>query len=112
MTTTMRTDSAPPPKKIRLGLQQNQENVLAAAVNHQNTTTTRTTIHQLADEVIGISLGLLGHFQYGPLVCKTFLRASELNKHFLKITTGESVTSSVPCAQKYFEDQGTGKEQL
>ena len=108
----MRTDSSvsPPLKKRRLRSQQNQD--AAAAVIHQNTTTTRTTIHQLADEVIGISLGLLGHFQYGPLVCETFLRASELNKHFLKITTGESVTSSVPCAQKYFEDQGTGKEQL
>ena len=37
------------------------------------------------------------------------LRASELNKHFKKITTGESVTCSVSCAQKYFEDKGTVK---
>jgi len=40
------------------------------------------------------------------------LRASELNKHFKKITTGESVTSSVSCAMKYFQDKGTDIDQL
>ena len=77
--------------------------------------TTRTTIHQLADEVIGMSLALLGsngHFRYGPLACKMFLRASKLDKHFKKFTSGESVTSSVSCAMKYFEDEGTGRERL
>ena len=28
------------------------------------------------------------------------------------MTTGESVTSSISCAKKYFEDEGIGKEQL
>lgn len=41
-------------------------------------------INQQADEVIGISLGLLGgveQFRYGPLACKMlFLKASEVNK--------------------------------
>ena len=110
----MRTDSdSLPPKKVRLGLQHNQENVVA--VIHQNTTTTRTTIHQLSDGVLGISLALLGgngHFRYGPLACKMFLRASELNQHFTKITTGESVTSSISCAKRYFQDKGTGKAQF
>ena len=109
----MRTESeSPPPKTILLCLQQNEGHV--AAVNHQKTTVTRTTIHQVADEVIGMSLALLGgngHFRYGPLACKTFLRASECNKHFKKITTGESVTSSVSCAKKYFEDKCTGLKQ-
>ena len=114
MTTTMRTDSeSPPPKKIRLGLQQNQENV--AAVHHKNTTTTRTTIHQLSDGVIEISLVLLGghgHFRDMPLACKMFLSASELNPHFKKITTGESVISSISCAKKFFQNEGTDTKEL
>ena len=119
-TTTMRRtgdSKSPPPKKIRLlGLLQNQEHVLLveAVIHHQNYTTTGTTIHQLADEVIGISLALLvgnGHFRYGPLACKMFLAASKLNTHFKKIMTGESVTSSsISCVKKYFEDEGTGEE--
>jgi len=41
-----------------------------------------------------------------------FLRASELNPRFKKITTGESITSFISCAKKYFEDEGTGTKQL
>ena len=42
-----------------------------------------------------------------------FLRASELNQHSKRITTGKGVTSSVSCAMKYFEeDEGTGSKQL
>ena len=42
-----------------------------------------------------------------------FLRASELNQHSKRITTGKGVTSSVSCAIKYFEeDEGTGSKQL
>ena len=115
-TTAMRTDyESPPPKKIRLRLQQNEEYVAAVILQTTTRITRITTINQLADEVIGISLGLLGgvgHFRYGPLACKMFLKASEVNKDFKKITTGESVTSSISCAKKYFEDKGTGKEIL
>ena len=102
----MEYSESPPLKRSRLDLQQNHGN---------NITTTRTTIHQLADEVIGISLQMLGgngHFRHGPLACKMFLRASKLDKHFKKFTSGESVTSSVSCAMKYFEDEGTGRERL
>ena len=55
-----------PLKTIRLGLQQNQQEQVAAgeAGNQKNTrittTTMTTTIDQLADGVIGISLALLG----------------------------------------------------
>ena len=111
---------SPPPKKRRLGLQHNQEEATAPGIQNTRTTTTttcttRTTIHQLSEDVIGIVLTLLGgngHFRYGPTACKTLLRASELNTHFKKITTGESVTSSVSCAKKYFEDEGTGEDEL
>ena len=114
----MRIDSGspPPPKNICLGLRQNQEATVVGKNQNTNTTTRTTTIHQLGDEVIEISLALLGgngHFRYGPLACKMFLRASELNPHFKKISSGESVTSSISCAKKYFQDkEGTDKEQL
>ena len=52
------------------------------------------------------------HFRYGPLACKMFLKASEVNPGYRKMTTRESVTSSISCAQKYFEDAGTGDEEL
>jgi len=86
----MNESESPPHKKRRLGLQQNQEEATAIIQN------TRTP-----------TLCGNGHFRYGPLACKMFLRASELNLHFKKITTGESVTSSVSCAKKYFEDEGS-----
>ena len=114
----MNSESTPPKKGQHGWQEQNQE----AAAGNQNTRksttttcTTRTTIHQVSEDAIGISLVLLGgngHFRYGPLACKTLLRASELNKHFKMITTGESVTSSVSCAKEYFQDEGTGAEQL
>jgi len=79
--------------------------------HHINT----TTIHDLSDDEVGISLALLGgngHFRYHGIACKMFLTASEKNPGFKTITTGESVTSSVSCATKYFEDEGTGIKQL
>ena len=72
-------------------------------------------IHDLNDDILSISLALLGgngHFRYGPLVCKTFLRASKEIPHFKMITTAESVTSSVSCVKKYFKDEGYGSQQL
>jgi hypothetical protein len=33
-------------------------------------------------------------------------------KYFKRIKTEESVTSSISCAQKYFEDAGTSDEEL
>jgi len=102
-----RTDSeSPPAKRTQLGLHYNEVN---------NNTVTRTTIHELDEGEVGLSLAMLGgngHFRYAPLACKMFLRTSKLNTYFKKITTGESVTSSVSCAKKYFEDEGTGKDKL
>ena len=92
--------------------EQDAEPVVLVAVggNHP-----ATTIYDLNNDLVSESLALLGgvgHFRYGPLACKMFLKAAEDNKHFKKITTGESVTSSVSCARKYFEDEGTGYDQL
>jgi len=41
-----------------------------------------------------------------------FLRTSEQQPYYRKITTGEVVTSSVSCVQRYFEDEGTARKQL
>ncbi len=107
----------PTNRKSRLSspLHQNQENVAADIHNTRTTTMRTTTIHQVADDLIGISLAMLGgngHFRYGPLACKMLLRASELDPHFKKVTSMESVTSSISCAMKYFEDEGADTEQL
>jgi len=102
-----------PRQRMRIDLQEEPDGEAAVLVAGDNTTV--TTIHHLPDDVLGLSLELLGgigHFRYCPLACKLFLKASEKNSHCKKITTGESVTSSVSCVQKYFEDVGTGKKQL
>mmetsp|Transcript_21574 Transcript_21574/g.31932 ORF Transcript_21574/g.31932 Transcript_21574/m.31932 type:complete len:121 (+) Transcript_21574:141-503(+) len=65
-----------------------------------------STLHDLSDGEVAL-LGGNGHFRYHGIACQIFLRDSELNPHFKKITTGESVTSSVSCT-KYFEDKGKG----
>jgi len=56
----------------------------------------------------------VGHFRYGPLfACKMLLKAYQDSvSDERKITTAKSVTSSISCAEKYFEDEGTGDEQL
>jgi hypothetical protein len=98
-------------RRIELPLEQAIESVVIVAVggNHP-----ATTINDLNDDLIGQSLALLGngHFRYGPLACKLFLNASKKNPHFKKITSGERVTSSMSCARKYFEDEGTGSDQV
>ena len=38
--------------------------------------------------------------------------ANLTSQHFKKITTGEIGTSSISCAQKYFQDERTSKEKL
>jgi len=95
-----------------LPLEQDVESVVLVAVGGNHLA---YTINDLNDDLVSESLALLGgvgHFRYGPLACKQFLKAAEENKHFKKITSGESVTSSVSCARKYFEDEGTGNDQL
>jgi hypothetical protein len=91
-------------------LQQAQDGEEAApGGNHR-----ATTIYHLNDDLLRLSHAFLGvgHFRYGPLACKMFLRASKVKKRFKKFTTGEFVTSSISCARKYFEDKGPGEENL
>jgi hypothetical protein len=74
-----------------------------------------TTIHRLPDDLLRISFAFLlgnGHFRYHGIACKMLLKASEQQPGHRKITTAESVTYSIECAQKYFEDEGTGISQL
>ena len=73
---------------------------------------TVTTIYDLNDDLLRLSQALLGigHFQYHNIACKMLLRASKVNLGYRNITTGESVTSSIECSHKYFEDEGTGKD--
>ena len=48
-----------------------------------------STLHDLSDGEVAL-LGGNGHFRYHGIACQIFLRDSELNPHFKKITTGES----------------------
>ena len=73
-----------------------------------------TNMYHLGEDQLNLSIAFLGvgHFRYQNIACKMFLKASEQQPDFKKITTSESVCSSIKCVQKYFEDEGTGKEQL
>ena len=104
-------DSSRPRKRRHIELQQEPDDeaaALAEGINHNV-----TTIHHLNDDLLGLTHSFLGyrHFRYGPLACKMFLRASDLTNN-RRSTTGGSVTSSISCAKKYFEDAGTGDEDL
>jgi hypothetical protein len=109
-------DSPRPRQRRRIALQQNEGAQPAApeADNNHN-----TTIHNLNDDLLGLCRSFLGvgHYRYCDIACKMILQASQRfavdDSSYRKITTGESVTSSVSCAKEYFEDVGTaGQEQL
>ena len=107
------TESALPEKKKRVDLQQNEEAsapVTTKATGNQH----KTTIRDLNNDILGISQSFLGggHFRYGPLACKTLLGSYLASVSDKKITKGESITSTISCAQQYFEDVGTGTDQL
>ena len=72
-----------------------------------------TMIHDINNDLLLLSHAFLGvgHFRYHNIACKMFLRASEEQPGYTKITTGEIATFSISCAQKYFEDEGTAKKQ-
>jgi hypothetical protein len=105
-------DSPRPRQRRRIELQQEQEAEAAALTEGSNHNV--TTIHHLNDDLLGLCHSLLGngHIRYGPLACKMFLKASEVNPGYRKITTGESVTSSISYVKMYFEDAGTGDKDL
>lgn len=73
------------------------------------------TILAYPDELLRLSLSFLGvgHFAFIALVCSRFKIAYPTNATSDEtVTSGESVTSSISCAEKYFEDAGTDSEQL
>jgi len=77
--------------------EQDVESVVLVAVGGNHLA---TTIYDLNSDLVSESLALLGgvgHFRYDPLACEIFLKAAEENKHFKKITSGKSVTSSGCC---------------
>ena len=89
----------PVQKKIRLiDVQEQQE---------QQQQQQQYTIHNLHADLLGLSLSFLGvgHFRYGPLACKMLLEPYLATvSDDKKITSGESITLSISCAKKYFDD--------
>ena len=66
-----------------------------------------------------LSLSFLGpgHFRYGPFACKMFLQAylTSINDEWIdekKVTNAESVTTSISCTRRYFNDKGTDDKDL
>ena len=72
------------------------------------------TILGYPDELLRLSLSFLGvgHFAFIALVCSKFKIAYLANVSERKITSGKSVTSSISCAEIYFEDVGANIRQL
>ena len=72
------------------------------------------TIIDYPDELLRLSLSFLGvgHFAFIALVCSRFKIAYLANVKGRKITNGESATSSISRAEKYFEDVGTDPTQI
>ena len=69
-----------------------------------------TTIYDLNNDLLAISHSLLGigHFRNAGIACKLLLEASRTAKSDKKVTSMKIVTSSILCAEKYFEDaEGT-----
>ena len=95
----------PKEKETRIDLQQHE--VAAEADNHMK------TMHDLNDDLLRLCHSLLGigHFRY-CIACKIFLEANLSGASDMKITSIESVTSSVSHVRQYFDDVGTGTETL
>jgi len=119
-TTMTDPDSPPPPpsKKTRFDLQQNNEQEEAAAEpvgNDTPTTSTATTkINDLNADLLGLIQSLLGagHYRYAAKACKMLHKGNLAANDNKKITSMEVVTSSISCAQQFFEDRGTYTKQL
>ena len=84
----------PKEKETRIDLQQNE--VAAAADNHVK------TIYDLNDDLLRLCHSLLGigHFRYFT-ACKIFLEANLSGASDMKITSMESVISSVSRARQF-----------
>ena len=79
-----------------------------------SSTTNATTVYDLYNDLLRLSHSFLGvgHFRYAGIACKMFLQANLTVNGDKKITNTKNVTSSISCARQYFDDQGTGTEQL
>jgi len=95
--------------EVRQHVHDEEAAVLVAAGN-----SSVTNIYHLGEDLLRLSHAFLGvgHFRYLGIACKMFLKASEHQTGFKKITTSESAFASIERIQKYFEDEGTGKEQM
>ena len=76
-------------------------------------TTDYTTIYNLPLDILGLCHSFLGvgHFAFIAPVCKIFKQAYLSNPGHDKVTSGESITSSISCARKYLENERTGRKQ-
>jgi hypothetical protein len=103
-------DSPPRPRRRRpprqergrIELLQEPDDEEAAALKPAARNQSVTTIHRLPDDLLRISFAFLlgnGHFRYHGIACKMLLKASEQQPGHRKITTAESVTYSIECAQ-------------
>jgi len=70
------------------------------------------TILGYPDELLRLSLSFLGvgHFAFIACVCSQFKIAYLANVSDEMNTSGESVTSSISRAEKYFEDAGNTEQ--
>jgi hypothetical protein len=69
-----------------------------------------TTIYDLNNDILASSHSLLGigHFRYAGMACKLLLEASRAATSDEKVTSMKIFTSSIACAEKYFEDHAEG----
>lgn len=79
------TETSALEEKDRIDLQQNYD-------CNSPSSCSRTTIHGLPNEILGLSLSLLGvgNFRYAHLACKMFLNAYLVSVRDEKMTTGKS----------------------
>jgi hypothetical protein len=70
-----------------------------------------TTIYNLSLDILGLCHSFLGvgHFGFIAPACKIFKQAYLSNPGHDKVTSGESITSSISCARKHLEDEKTSK---
>ena len=113
----MTDPDSPPSKMTRFDVQHNEQQEVEAdpAGNDKPTTTTATTkIYDLNADILGLCHSLLGvgHYRYAAMACKMLHKGNLAVNDNKKITSMEVVTSSISCAQQFFEDEATDSKQL
>jgi hypothetical protein len=76
--------------------------------------TTNSTIFHLPNEILEISLSLLGvsRFRFTALVCNRFKAVNLTDVSDEKITSAEHYTSSIQCAEKYLSEAGSDTQKI